>query len=170
VDIRQALLDARVAEAADAWLIDPQDTAVYSRLVAAVAERRRYLRRTSAAGGDEEAAATVGRTAVDADPDHPPAEGAHAGAGASEQRSAGDRSVDEEQRSVDEEQRSVDEEQRSVDEEQRSVEEGSVEEGSVEEGSTEEPSSAEPSWPAVRSVGADLVGDPAAVLRRLREG
>jgi hypothetical protein len=28
----------------------------------------------------------------------------------------------------------------------------------------------EPAWPAVRSVGSDLVGDPAAVLRRLRGG
>ena len=37
------LLDARVAEAAEAWLTDPRDVGVYARLVAAVQDRRRHL-------------------------------------------------------------------------------------------------------------------------------
>ncbi|WP_426563643.1 hypothetical protein ACPPVT_20715 [Angustibacter sp. McL0619] len=37
------LLDARVAEAAEAWLADPRDAGVYARLVAAIGERRRHL-------------------------------------------------------------------------------------------------------------------------------
>src|SRR5215213_10091551 len=49
VDVRQVLLDARVAEAAEAWLSDPQDVGVYARLVAAIEERRRHLRRTAEA-------------------------------------------------------------------------------------------------------------------------
>jgi len=36
-------LDHRVAEAAEAWLADPRDAAVYARLVAAVVERRAVL-------------------------------------------------------------------------------------------------------------------------------
>ena len=38
-----ARLDRRVADAAEAWLTDPRDTGVYTRLVAAVAERRAVL-------------------------------------------------------------------------------------------------------------------------------
>jgi len=38
-----ALIDARVAEAAEAWLNDPYDAAVYARLVLAVRARREYL-------------------------------------------------------------------------------------------------------------------------------
>lgn len=44
IDPALALLDQRVAEAADAWLTDPQDAAVYQRLLAAVAQRRAHLR------------------------------------------------------------------------------------------------------------------------------
>jgi hypothetical protein len=44
VDRHAAWLDHRVAEAADAWLTDPQDAAVYARLVTAVRERRAYQR------------------------------------------------------------------------------------------------------------------------------
>ena len=43
MDRHAAWLDRRVAEAANAWLIDPQDAAVYGRLVAAVLRRRAYL-------------------------------------------------------------------------------------------------------------------------------
>lgn len=39
-----ALLDARVAEAAEAWLTDPRDVGVYERLLAAVAARRAHRR------------------------------------------------------------------------------------------------------------------------------
>lgn len=38
-----ARLDRRVADAAEAWLTDPRDTGIYTRLVAAVAERRAVL-------------------------------------------------------------------------------------------------------------------------------
>lgn len=43
MDRHAGWLEHRVAEAADAWLTDPQDVAVYARLVAAVHERRAYL-------------------------------------------------------------------------------------------------------------------------------
>ena len=43
MDRHAAWLDRRVAEAANAWLIDPQDAAVYGRLVAAILRRRAYL-------------------------------------------------------------------------------------------------------------------------------
>ncbi|MBI4940730.1 MAG: hypothetical protein HY830_08285 [Actinobacteria bacterium] len=42
-DDAAARLDRRVAEAADAWLADPRDTGVYARLVSAVTERRAVL-------------------------------------------------------------------------------------------------------------------------------
>lgn len=41
MDSRTALLAERVAEAADAWLRDPQDAQVYARLVAATVAWRR---------------------------------------------------------------------------------------------------------------------------------
>jgi hypothetical protein len=43
------LLDARVADAAEAWLADPRDAGVYARLVAAIGERRRHLDAAAAA-------------------------------------------------------------------------------------------------------------------------
>lgn len=43
MDERLAVLDHRVAAAADAWLADPRDTGVYGRLVAAIEDRRAYL-------------------------------------------------------------------------------------------------------------------------------
>ncbi|GAB3689982.1 hypothetical protein [Angustibacter aerolatus] len=43
MDERLVLLDARVAEAAEAWLTDPRDAGVYARLVAAVEARRAHL-------------------------------------------------------------------------------------------------------------------------------
>ena len=46
VDERLAALSERVAAAADAWLVDPQDTGVYARLVRAIRERRVYLHPT----------------------------------------------------------------------------------------------------------------------------
>jgi hypothetical protein len=44
VDPLLVLLDARVADAADAWLSDPRDPGVYARLIAAVEDRRVHLR------------------------------------------------------------------------------------------------------------------------------
>lgn len=46
MDERLAALNRRVAEAADAWLTDPQDTGVYARLVEAIGVRRSYLNPT----------------------------------------------------------------------------------------------------------------------------
>lgn len=43
MDERIAALDRRVAEAAEAWLADPRDTGVYTRLVQAIEARRAYL-------------------------------------------------------------------------------------------------------------------------------
>jgi len=43
MDERLARLDGLVAAAADAWLTDPLDAGVYSRLVRAVRERRAHL-------------------------------------------------------------------------------------------------------------------------------
>ena len=50
MDRALVLLDARVADAAEAWLTDPRDSGVYARLVAAVTERRAYLDDVRAAG------------------------------------------------------------------------------------------------------------------------
>jgi len=44
VDEHLAELNQHVATAAEAWLNDPRDSAVYGRLVAAVQSRRRHLR------------------------------------------------------------------------------------------------------------------------------
>jgi hypothetical protein len=41
-----AALNERVAEAADAWLVDPRDVGVYGRLVAAIEARRAWLNPT----------------------------------------------------------------------------------------------------------------------------
>ena len=43
VDERLAAINERVAAAVDAWLADPRDGNVYSRMVAAVEARRAYL-------------------------------------------------------------------------------------------------------------------------------
>jgi hypothetical protein len=49
MDVALATLEHRIAEAADAWLTDPLDTATYARLVAAVRARREHRRITAAA-------------------------------------------------------------------------------------------------------------------------
>jgi alkanesulfonate monooxygenase SsuD/methylene tetrahydromethanopterin reductase-like flavin-dependent oxidoreductase (luciferase family) len=73
VDDVRALLDHRVAEAAEAWLADPRDAGVYARLVVAVAERRAALdapRGAGRAGAPQEAL-----------PDDPQPEGSETSAG-----------------------------------------------------------------------------------------
>jgi len=73
VDDVRALLDHRVAEAAEAWLADPRDAGVYARLVVAVAERRAALdapRGAGRAGATEQAL-----------PDDPQPEGSETSAG-----------------------------------------------------------------------------------------
>ena len=46
MDEREIMFSRRVADAADAWLRDPQDTQVYTRLVNAVLARRAHLEPT----------------------------------------------------------------------------------------------------------------------------
>jgi hypothetical protein len=140
VDVRQVLLDARVAEAAEAWLSDPQDVGVYARLVAAIEERRRHLHRTAEAVPTGVPGNGVGPAAnLAADPKQVGGKGAQGDDGRPEDAQAGENA---DRTSPD--RLAVDAESDVLDE------------------------PAARSWPAVRSVGADLVGDPAAVLRRLR--
>ena len=135
------LLDARVAEAAEAWLSDPQDVGVYARLVAAIEERRRHLHRTAEAvpagvpGNGEGLAVNLA-----ADPKQVGGKGAQGDDGQPEDAHSGD------------------------------ADRTSPDRLAVDAESDVLGEPAERSWPAVRSVGADLVGDPAAVLRRLRGG
>ena len=136
------LLDARVAEAAEAWLSDPQDVGVYARLVAAIEERRRHLGRTAEGGASSRPADGPSETASLAESRGDQKGGAQSadGRGLDAHRSDGTDGLRAAQLDVD----------------------------VADDGPSER--AAEPSWPAVRSVGADLVGDPAAVLRRLRGG
>jgi hypothetical protein len=131
VDARQALLDARVADAAEAWLNDPADVGAYGRLVAAVEERRSALER-----GDR---AISGQEHPDSREEHPDSRQDHADRGSW-----------------------------YLDAPAEVADVADVADVA------NEAADAEPddinSWPAVRAVGADLVGDPAAVLRRLRGG
>lgn len=46
MDERLAALDRRIAEAADAWMSDPRDVGVYTRLIEAIGARRAYLNPT----------------------------------------------------------------------------------------------------------------------------
>jgi hypothetical protein len=129
VDAHQAALDARVAEAAEAWLTAPADVAAYGRLVAAVEQRRRWLDRSGRAGPADKAA-------VLSDPDHP-------GEQLGESTKCAGEDLGESTNCVDEPATCADE---AFDDE------------------------LDRSWPTVRAVGADLAGDPVAVLRRLRGG
>jgi hypothetical protein len=133
------LLDARVAEAAEAWLNDPADVGAYERLVAAVEERRGWLRRGDQARSDHDdpdrGQNQAGRGQDDADVSHDHAD-------LSQDRA--DR-ADPSPRHLD---GPTDVAKEAADPEHEDAE----------------------SWPNVRAVGADLVGDPAAVLRRLRGG
>jgi AcrR family transcriptional regulator len=52
MDGQLAALDHRVATAADTWLDDPRDAAVYGRLVDAIEARRAYLRSRSTSDGE----------------------------------------------------------------------------------------------------------------------
>ena len=54
-----ARLEHRIAEAADAWLTDPQDTGAYARLVAAVRARREHPRPAGRADADEQVLPTA---------------------------------------------------------------------------------------------------------------
>ena len=105
-----ARLDRRVADAAEAWLVDPRDTGIYARLVAAVAERRAVL----------DAVPRVALHTAPADEDA-----------------------------------------------------GTPDAGTPDAGTPDaEPAEDDDEEPAVplRPVGADLLGDPRAVLDRLRRG
>src|SRR4051794_24725333 len=68
MDRALVLLDARVAEAAEAWLTDPRDAGVYGRLVTAVQARRRSLTPPAAVPAGPDGAADVR-------PDATPAQG-----------------------------------------------------------------------------------------------
>jgi hypothetical protein len=154
---RQALLDARVAEAAEAWLSDPRDVGVYARLVAAVDDRRRYRLAVDAGTPDRaplesgEAAGSAERQLHDGGPDRVPTGEGRAGEISVGDVPAGDVFA-------------------------VSVRDGQVSTTDApeavpnEEAGPNEEAAQERSWPAVRSVGADLAGDPAEVLRRLRGG
>ena len=117
MDPHQPALDARVADAAEAWLNDPRDLSAYERLVAAVEHRRRSLDAADSAPGGHQHP-VVGSQGADAP--HQSAVSTDATVPADSADAADPEHVD--------------------------------------------------SWPAVRAVGADLVGDPIAVLRRLRGG
>jgi len=145
VDAFLALLDARVAEAAEAWLTDPRDTAVYSRLVAAVEGRRRHLDRVGLRLRDA-------AVAPDDDARLRANEGAPRTTGVDGEQGVG---VDGEDPGTGE---------ADAPEGQRARVEGSDPVGS------DSGDALQPAWPTVRSVGSDLVGEPAAVLRRLRGG
>jgi len=145
-----ALIDARVAEAAEAWLNDPYDAAVYARLVLAVRARREYLEGPAGAvevqPGPEWArlrqAEEVDRGG---DPGH-----AHTALTA---------------------QSMVPSDLRTGDGDDPLPDHGEADETSGPDPSaTLEEVALERAWPAVRAVGSDLTGDPAAVLRRLRGG
>ncbi len=69
IDPALALLNERAAEAADAWLTDPQDAGVYGRLLAAVAERRAHLRGLAPVPLDPVAATVDRGDVVQADDD-----------------------------------------------------------------------------------------------------
>ena len=128
MDPHLALIDARVAEAAEAWLNDPRDAGVYARLVVAVRARRRYL---------DGAVGPVAAESVDTEPvETEPVE------------------------------------TEPVDTEPVETEpaDAATDTGDPDAAGTQQEEALEPVWPAVRSVGSDLAGDPAAVLRRLRGG
>jgi hypothetical protein len=155
MDPRQALLDARVAAAAEAWLTDPRDGAVYARFVAAAYERRRYL--LSGGAGSPDAALGRPEPVDDADaPDRAAADARDRAAADAQDRAAADAREPSDADAQD---------PGGADEEEHpGASEGPARH---DRGDGEDP---EHPWPSVRSVGADLVGDPAAVLRRLRGG
>ncbi|HKG49482.1 MAG TPA: hypothetical protein VKB14_03520 [Actinomycetales bacterium] len=149
MDDHLALIDARVAEAAEAWLNDPRDTDVYARLVLAVRARRQYLEAPAGAvevqrGAEWARLRQVGELDRGGDPRH-----------ADTALTA---------------QPTVPSDQRTNDGDLR------PNHGEADETSGPSPSAIpeevalDRAWPAVRAVGSDLTGDPAAVLRRLRGG
>jgi len=63
-----ARLEHRIAEAADAWLTDPQDAGAYARLVAAVRARREHPHRATDAASDPQAAPSPAGDPLDPEP------------------------------------------------------------------------------------------------------
>jgi hypothetical protein len=159
VDAHQALLDARVAEAAEVWLTDPADVGAYARLIAAVEQRRRWLHRDGRPGA-------VADRATDPDgvthSDGATLSATHSdGATLPATHSDGATPSNGVTGPVD-----------ATDPSGSSDPDGPDEHLGVSPESADEPSDDEldRSWPTVRAVGVDLAGDPVAVLRRLRGG
>lgn len=136
------VLDHRVAEAAEAWLADPRDTAVYARLVAAVAERRATI--------DARRLRAVDAPALEDDADDAGDGGGDAGPGGGDGADVADGAD-------------------GAAPDDRADAEGAGDPGrrpEVDDDPDRDPD--EDPVPPLRPVGADLLGDPRAVLDRLR--
>lgn len=68
MDAVLARLEHHVAEAADAWLTDPQDAGAYARLVAAVRARREHPSRAADTASDVQAGPRPVADSIDAEP------------------------------------------------------------------------------------------------------
>ena len=151
-----ARLDRRVADAAEAWLADPRDTGIYTRLVAAVTERRAVLDTVPRALLH---AVADGGAAVDGAGSDP------AGSDAAAMEGSDDGAQDEADGAARDTTRNAAHHTAGADTDDTA---GAPADHDTEDADADDPEDT-PAVP-LRPVGADLLGDPRAVLERLRRG